>query len=910
MTGGNRTQNWLTFVFTDIEGSTRMWEDFPDRMGPNIERHDGLLKEAIEREGGQYVKGTGDGILAAFSEPASALQACIAAQHRLASAQWDAIPGIKVRMAIHFGDAEPRDGDYFGPTLNRLARLLAIGHGGQILASETYTAVLHRMPEGVQLRPMGPHRLKDLGTPMTVFQVDSPGRPTEFPPLRSLSLARTNLPTSLLTFLGREQELETVGALVAGHRLVTLVGSGGVGKTRLSLQAGSEALDAQPDGVWVADLTQANDLGGAATAVLDALQEVAEPNESPRDAVLRHLAPRRLLLILDNCEQVVDNAASLARDILAGAPGVRVLAASREPLGVPGEQIYRVPNLQVPSPRAGFGEIASSPAVALFVERARRADATFVLDSESAKSVSAICRRLDGIPLCLELAAARVGTMPLVRIASRLDDAMRLLSAGPRGYLPRQQTLQALIDWSYRLLHPLEQRLLSRLAVFGGTFTLDLAVRALQDLEMDEWAIEDGLASLVQKSLLATDFERGEGAYRLMNTIGAYASHQLRESGEERRMRGNHLRVIAEASGEALAKPQSEMLQRLDDLGENARKALSVALAGDEEALALGLAIAVAYKFHWLARGHYTEARHWLDQIERRKAKPSEALAEAQSLLGSLCLMQGDLAPAHGAYTRALETLEAVGNTERRAGILANLGNLSTEAGDFDQARRWFAEAQASLSTHPDPKVEVALCNNMGRLNHATGRFDEAKAFFERALTMWERVGDRLRVATVLNNLGAVAFDGNDLDGAKARYTEALDVAEDIGERRMTSICLMNLGEVHVRRGEFDSGRAAYVRAGEILLEIEDKPGLANLGEGLALLEEGCGELTRALELIEAAQVLRDQIGVPRPPNQTAALLACAERCRSGVGGDVRIARRRISSLVDLIFGSSSGSQE
>ena len=470
----------VTFLFSDIEGSTALWEQSADSMRPALARHDSLLRQAIEAGGGYVFKTLGDAFCAAFATAPEALAAALSAQIALAGEGWELPTPLLVRMALHTGSAEERDADYFGPPLNRVARLMAAGHGGQVLLSEvTQALVRDALPRDVTLGDLDLHRLKDLGRPERVFQLEHPALPADFPPLRSLDnpALPNNLPQQVTSFIGREKQLAEVKALLDRTRLLTLTGSGGSGKTRLSVQAAADVLDQYEGGVWLVELAALADAALVPQSVADVLGVKEQAGGTARQGLLDWLRPKRLLLILDNCEHLVTACAVLAAEILRLCPRVRLLASSREPLGVVGEQVYRVPSLSLPDPKQPqtVESLSQFEAVRLFIERAQAVQYSFSVTDANAPAVAQICWRLDGIPLALELAAARVRALPVEEINTRLDHRFRLLTGGSRTALPRQQTLRALIDWSYDLLNEEEQTLLARLSVFAGGWTLEAA---------------------------------------------------------------------------------------------------------------------------------------------------------------------------------------------------------------------------------------------------------------------------------------------------------------------------------------------------------------------------------------------------------------------------------------------------
>ncbi len=475
----------VTLLFTDIEGSTRLWDRHPDAMSAALERHDALMRSAIESSGGYVFKTVGDAFCAAFASGKDAVAAAGAAQRALHAEVWPSEATLRVRMALHTGECEERNGDYFGPAVNRIARLGATAHGGQVVVSRSTAEVVRdRLPNGMKLVELGLHSLKDLERPEEVFQLDVDGVSADFPPLRvqvgaeiTTTLANpTNLTQPVSSLVGRDTEMAEVVKLLGNNRLVTLTGSGGVGKTRLAIEVGRAVLPDRPDGVWLSELAAVTDPALVASEVLSDLGIGEQSGKEPLDTLVEVLSTQGRVVILDNCEQVLDGCAALADAVVRNCPAIRLLVTSREPLRIEGEVIYRVPSLSLPPEQVDDRtDLSGSGAVALFVERATAQAPGFELTDDDAPLVAAICRRLDGVPLALELATARLRSMSLAKLHDRLEHRFGLLTGGSRVALPRQQTLQGLVDWSFDLLTGPEQALFRRTSVFVDGFDLEAA---------------------------------------------------------------------------------------------------------------------------------------------------------------------------------------------------------------------------------------------------------------------------------------------------------------------------------------------------------------------------------------------------------------------------------------------------
>ncbi|MCA1842441.1 MAG: LuxR family transcriptional regulator, partial [Actinobacteria bacterium] len=608
----------VTFLLTDIAGSTAGWEADRSAMAKAVARHYEILDATIAAAGGvrPVEQGEGDSVVAAFTRATDAVRAAVDAQLALGTEVWPEGGTLDVRMAVHTGEVSLRDeGNYFGPALNRCARLRAVAHGGQIVCSRV-TAELagDDLPSEVMLVDLGVHRLRDLGRPESVFQVCHEGLPMTFPPLPSLDATPNNLPVQLTSFIGRTGELEQLKRLLAEHRLVTLTGAGGAGKSRLAAQVAAEIVPNYPDGAWwveLAPLVSADLVAGTVLAVLDIPDPPGRPAEQRLTA---HLAGRRLLLVLDNCEHVLADAAGLAEVALRAAPDVAVLATSREPLGVPGEVAWRVPPLSLPERGASVESeaLGSYDAVRLFVDRSVQARPNFAVTNETAPLVAEICARLDGIPLAVELAAARTRLLSPAQILAGLEDRFRLLTGGGRGVVARQQTLEASVEWSHDLLSDAERILFRRLSVFAGGFDLDAAEAVCTDAGGPQrHEVLDLLDSLAAKSLVVVeDGNAGVSRYRLLETIRHFANLQLRQAGEAAPLRDAHLRFCATAAAQgaaALVAASPPVLAGASSDLDNYRAALEWALAGGDADVAMQLARDLGFVL--IHRGRHREVR-------------------------------------------------------------------------------------------------------------------------------------------------------------------------------------------------------------------------------------------------------------------------------------------------------------
>jgi predicted ATPase/class 3 adenylate cyclase len=711
----------LTFLFTDVEGSTPLWERHEALMRQVATHHDALLASIIAEHRGRRVKerGEGDSTFATFADPADAVTAALAMQQAVLTEPWPAETPIRVRMSLHTGIAHLREGDYYGTVVNRCARIRGLAHGGQVLLSGVTAALARGMlPPGASLRSLGRHVLKGLADPEEVFQLCHPSLPADFPPLLSPQAPRHNLPATLTGLIGREQELGEILALLGTERLVTLTGTGGVGKTRLALAAAAEVVDHYRDGVWLVELAGLADASLVAGAVAQALGLREEPGRPLLATLSDHLQDQRLLLVLDNCEHLVMACADLASALVRRCPTLSILATSREGLEVAGEHRYRVPSLPVPDlaslPPPEW--LASTAAVALFVARARERRPDFALGAQNARAVARVCVRLDGIPLAIELAAARVGSLAVEGIAARLDDCFRLLTGGSRDALPRQRTLRATLDWSYDLLDKGEQQLLDRLSVLGaGGCTLDGVETVCGGDGIAVLEVLDLLGGLVNKSLVQAEEAGGEVRYGLLETVRQYGLEHLAASGGAASVRDRHLGwflALAEQAEPRLSGPdQGQWLARLEAEHDNLRAALG--WARERGAAEEGLRLAGALWRFWEIHGDWGEGRDWLEGALAGGGHGVPA-ARARALHGAgiLAFRQGDAGRAVARLEEALDLYRELGDTCAIAASLGNLGLVAYRQGEYGRAVARLEEALDLLRELDDmPGIAASLVN-------------------------------------------------------------------------------------------------------------------------------------------------------------------------------------------------------
>jgi predicted ATPase len=756
----------VTFLFTDIEGSTRRWEADADAMRAALLAHDEVLRTAIEGHRGFLFSHTGDGVAAAFASPKSAVDAAVAAQRALE---------LPVRMGLATGEAELRDGDYFGTVLNRAARVMAAGHGGQILVADSTAGLL----SGVDLLDLGPRRLRDLSNPITVFQLQTSGLRSEFPPLRGVDSNPGNLRPAITSLIGRDTEVSDVQAVLQSHRLVTLTGVGGVGKTRLALEVAAELADEFVDGVWVFELAAVTDPAAVPDAVAAVLGIVQQPGKTVVESVASALEGRSRLLVLDNCEHVVDSVADLVEAMLAASSTVKVLATSREGIGIADEQLWRVPSLDV------------GAAVKLFVERAKSMDSDVVTDETTA--VEDVCRRLDGIPLAIELAASRMASMTAAEVRDRLDDRFKLLVGSRRG-VERHQTLRQAVAWSYDLLDDAETALLERCSVFAGGFDLESAC-AVAGFGHDEYGALDLLGALVRKSLLVADRGSGRTRFSMLETIRQFAEEQLVARGAATEARTAHARYFAGREHDVLAlwdsPRQREAYTWFTTELANLRTAFR--WAADHGDLDVAAPIATYAAWFGFATENY-EPIAWAEElIEPARAVDHPRLA-ALYAMASNCYMAGRINPAVR-YTEAAQRAISGGSDHVPHGAEGYLGSAYVAVG---QPERWIRWCHAQLARGLDtPHITANLVIALS----ITGSADEALAAANGLIDAAEATGNPFVLSWALVAYG-LAVHHADPGRSLVAQRRGLEIAQDSGNRAFLSILAGNLCSVEAEHGD------------------------------------------------------------------------------------------------------------
>jgi predicted ATPase/class 3 adenylate cyclase/DNA-binding CsgD family transcriptional regulator len=888
----------VTFLLTDIVRSTWLWEAVPEAASAGIVRQLELVREAVGAHGGALSEGHGHGesVVAVFPSPADAVVAALDAQRTLVAEHGPQESAVRVRIALHTGEGQLRDDrSYTGVALHRCARLCDIAHGGQTLISKaTASLVAGALPKGASLVDLGPRRLRDLSRPQHVFELRHPAVPGDFPPPRSLDVLPNNLPAQLTSFVGRGDEMVEVERLLTRERLVTLSGSGGCGKTRLAVQAAAGLADGWPDGVWWVDLGPVRDPGLVAELTASTLRVLVDPGAGPLRTLTQQLRARRLLLCLDNCEHLLDASAALTDSLLRACPQVSVLTTSREPLGLPGEMVWRVPPLN------------DDEAVRLFADRAVQVRPEFAVDDTNEVSVRTVCRRIDGIPLAIELAAAWVRALSPAQIAAGLDQRFRLLVGAPRGVIHRQHTLAASVDWSHDLLDEVDKALFRRLGVFTGDFSLD-AVRMICAGEgLDEDEVLEALGRLVDKSLVLVGDHGGEARYRLLETVRQYAYDRLQVAGETAATRDRHLdcflALAEEAEPQLERADQDAWLARLETEHDNLRAALEWGLsAADPER---GRRLAAALPQLWYLHGHSNEGINFLRRaIALAPGDRSFLQASLHAGAALVGVAAGNFELLVASTQQGYEIATANGD-DRNAGRCLLLSAYVQFYVDFAEARalavegRRHAEAAGDeFATDFSLLLEGLALNNGDRHEEArpilaaalegclqrgnrllasftlgtqaygavwTGDVRRAVELMSESLRLAEPLGDYFTIGSATSNLAWIQGFAGEIDASDRLMQAILPVVEDAGPGIDVPILAFAMGKLHFWTGEFEDAAAWFERGVQRYAgPMADNWVVAKMLPGLAASLRHLGRLDDARRQLDRAVAVARNLGVP-----------------------------------------------
>ena len=798
------TETVVTFLMTDVEGSTPLWELHPEAMDQAMERHHAIVAELVGLHDGHLPvdQGEGDARFAAFSDATNAVACSIAIQLAFSEEPWPAETPIRVRMGLHTGRAFVREGNYFGESVSRTARIRGLAVGGQILMSQSaYEAAKPEQLAAATVADLGLARLKGLSRPEQVFQVSQGRLPSEFPPLRTDDLRTNNLPSQTSSFVGRELLVVQAGKLLEADRLVTLTGAGGSGKTRLAIAVASNVVEVFPHGAWLVELAPVSNGGHVWEAIAKSLGVREEPGRDLDDTTVEYLRPKSALIVLDNCEHVVDKAAEAAHELLGSCPGVRVLATSRQSLGLPGEALLPVPPLDVPEETLDDPESLSLyGSVALFVDRARSVRPDFTLSVDNASAVADICRRLDGLPLAIELAASRAKALPMRTIAENLRARLAFLVGAGRGLSDRQQTLRATIEWSYDLLSETEQQLLRELSVLPGGFSLEFAA-AISSQHESVQEVFPVVAQLLDKSLIEVANNRDR--YWMLEMIREYGVERLREGTEDGRAFERLLHWLAETSEPEHAGSDQRWAERMRFETENVRAAFDWALAEGQIELALRAALGDAVEGLWSDLGYWSEGCRYLTELLGRWKQEDRLRGRAMTSLGSLESLQRDGQDrACATLTRAIEILRKVDDAWLAYALNA-LGDTLSLTGSPAEALPLLEEAVALMDSEKRPADELmAARHNLACARMSLGDTEYARSVFLENEQLARSTGHATMLAASLMFQGIIAAREQQPEEAEALMERSLHAAREARDLRFTSGALQSLESLAQRRGD------------------------------------------------------------------------------------------------------------
>ena len=834
-----------TFLFTDIEGSTKLSQEFPDILPVALIRHHDILKKSIEANNGYVFKIIGDAFCAAFEKAADAVRASAEIQLKLSTENWNEVT-IKVRLGIHTGEAEYRNNDYFGHlTLSRTTRLMSVAYGGQILISDnTFDVVKDEQFKNISFQDLGERRLKDLIKPIRVYQLMKEGLTADFPLLKTLDLRPNNLPYQLTNFIGREKEILKVKSTIEKTNLLTLTGSGGSGKTRLALQVGADLIDEYENGVWLIDLAPLTEETLLIQTVLNTFNVIENPLKNSEEILIEYLKDKEMFIIIDNCEHIIEACSKFTEKILSNCSKIKIIATSREALRCSGEITHRIASLSLPDTNKNltFEELTQYESVNLFIDRAIAVNPAFKINNENAPALAEICYQLDGIPLAIELAAVRTKMLSLEKIYERLSDRFKLLTGGKRTALPRQQTLKAMIDWSYDLISESEKILWRRLSVFKGGWTLEDAEEICSDENLDVFDILDYIHELTEKSIII--FQEEKDRYRMLETIRQYGNEKSEVAGEMKVLRTKHLKYYINLSENAIPEymgPKAKMwMDRLEDEHSNIQSALTFSV--DEKLYEEGCRLAISLGKYWEIRGYISECISWLEKLMVNPESISpNVFAGANKLAGILNSIRGNYKNSQKYFEAALEIYEKL---DDKYGISASLNMLGLNAydiGDFKGAKVYLEKC---LELNKDAKISLSLANlnnSLGIVNIAEGKYNEAKVFIQECIRIARELKDDQYLSIGLCNLADVESGLGNFESAEKFSSEGLLLDRQLGNTGGVILSLINLGMVYLCSDKTDKAKNCFNESLSLSNETENPLGKINslLNLGYISLMEG-----------------------------------------------------------------------
>ena len=877
----------VTFLFTDIEGSTKLAQEFPDTLRSALEKHNCILRKAVESNNGIVFKIVGDAFCCAFHNAADAVNAAIDIQTALANEKWDGAV-IKIRIGIHSGKVEWNGNDYMGYiTLARVARVMSAAFGEQIIISnDAHLLYLESATGGsgtlrrnendqeslslrdfdakeITFRDLGERRLKDVIQPIRLFQVQAKGLREDFPPLKTLDARPNNLPVQLTSFIGRENEMNILKDVLNKTHLLTLTGAGGAGKSRLALQIAANVIDEFANGVWFVELAAISDSSLLANVISDVFKLKEKPNKTSEDILVNYLKNKELLLILDNCEHLIEACSLLSEKLLINCPDLKIIATSREALRSQGEQTHNLLSLKFSDPKEKVSpeELINYESVRLFIERAITVEPSFRLNEDNTQALSEICYKLDGIPLAIELAAARTKILSVEKILQRLNDRFTLLTGGKRTALPRQQTLKALIDWSYDLLTGKEKILWRRLCVFSGGWTLEAAENICSDDDIKDFEVLELLGQLTEKSIIIYENERER--YRILESLKYYGEEKLTESDEYENLIKKHLNYYKEMSEEAEPELDGKdvflWLEKIESDHNNIQTAIYRSINErkniDEAAILAG-----SMGRFWDIRGHYSTGKLLLDKILLSGI--------SRSVSGKVLYSNGFLLTKMGDYGTALEhyqkCLEIGGDTVDKnlvAGSLQGMGNVFYLQGKFEKAKKYYNESLEMRKESEDKRGTSNSLYGLGSVAYYQGDYELAKKHFHESLEIRRDIGDNLGVGESINGLGGVAFYQGDFQLAKKYYEECLLINREIGQKAGVAYTLYSLGNVEYNQGNFEKVKEFIEESLSMFRELGDKRGVSLCIYCFAQVALNLKDYKNADENYKESMALNEELG-------------------------------------------------
>jgi len=859
----------ITFLLTDIEDSTRLWEQNPESMRGVLIRHDAIFDKAVDGHAGVHVRprGEGDSRFAVFRDAVNAVAAAVEIQEKMASEAWEMPDPLRVRIGLHTGNADLRMGDYYGSAVNRSARLRGLGYGGQSLLSlTTKELVQDSLPQDVYLEDLGFHSLKGLSRPENVFQLLIPGLPRDFPPLKSIDNLPNNLPAQTTQFIGRDEEVAEIQSLFDERniRLITLTGPGGTGKTRLSQESAAEMLDGFPDGIYFIPLAPISDPELVPSTIARTIGVREGGGLPPLDNLKSFLKDKQMLLILDNFEQVMD-AASAINEMLLAAPNLKLVITSRIPLRIRGEQEYPVQPLEVPRAQMEVDDLLQTECVQLFVTLAQAANPRFEVNDQNAAAVGEICRRLDGLPLAIEIAAARSRMLSPQAMLKRLDESLKLLTGGPRDLPARQQTLRGAIDWSYDLLAAPDQTLFARLGIFVGGFTLEAAEAVCNS--NNELDVISGVETLLDNSLVKTASSPDEEPrFELLQTIREYALEKLSHTGELELLRGLHAGYYTQASEQIMvhlyADDTVEILRLLETEQDNFRAALTWSLESTER-IGSGILIAFRIFWFWYRYGHFHEGRDWCERLLQESKELGHHPLRGMILITAafMAMWEGDLKIAVDYAHQSLDIMRILEDPEGLSMSLMTTGIVLLNQGEDDQARPLFEESvQLSRELGASWPIGTGLVH-MANVALGQGDIDSALLYLEEGEKIARQIGDPWQIAFAVNNRGEVARVQGQYDEAYQYYIETEQLYQLADAKSDHARLIHNLAYIAQHEGDLETAEDKFRESLESFLELGNKRGIAECLAGLAGLAAERGDYELAVPLLAAAETLLESFG-------------------------------------------------